>query len=117
MQFVVQTIIHAQIVVIVIVLVSYIIEKISFWKLFIYMFTRPKDIKKSTAASDFHAGLYFVICLLTLLYDFYKNKEYVPKDYAFWKWLIIMIPLVIIFQKLYYKFTTKDPNRSDDDWD
>ncbi len=116
MKFVIHTIIHAHVVILIIISVSYILEKLTPWKSIIYIFKRPKNFKKATAAADFHTGLYFIICLLTLLYDFYKKRAYIPDDYKFWKWLVIMIPLVVIFQKLYYKFTAKDPDRADDDW-
>ena len=116
MKFVIYTVVHAHVVIFVIILISYIIEKISFWKLFIHRFTYPKNLKNATGDADLHAIIYFIICLLTLLYDFYKKRAYIPDDYKLWKWLVIMIPLVVIFQKLYYKFTAKDPDRADDDW-
>ena len=81
----------------------------------ILSFSYPKNIKKATGYADFHAGLYFIICLLVHFYDLNKVNN-LPEEYSFWIWLIIIIPLVIIFQKTYFKFTCKDPNKEDNDF-
>ena len=67
------------------------------------------------AAADFHAVLYILVCLAVFLWDVFLNLEELP-SYWLLKWLAVMIPLVIIFQKTYYHFTSKDPDKRDDDW-
>jgi hypothetical protein len=100
---------------IIIVLISQVIEKNTKWKLLIYEFKYPKNIKSARGSADFHSIIYFVFCLCVLLFSLYNNEN-IPDSYAFWKWLLIVIPLTILFNKIYYKFTAKDPKRADDDF-
>lgn len=76
-------------------------------KLLLHDFTWKKSEYMAKGSADLLASLYFIVSLLVLLYNVYiKNNA--PENYAFWKWLIIMLPLTIIFRIIYYKFTGKD---------
>lgn len=108
-------ILKAQLIVLVIVLFSYVIERNTDWKLFFDIFKYPKNLKAATGNADLHAAVYFIVCLITLIHHIY-SIDYDPAGYSFWKWLVLMVPLTVIFQKLYYKYTAKDPKRADDDW-
>ena len=107
-------ILKAHIVVLFIIIVSYIIESISEFKLLIWGFKHKKNLNLAEGAANVNAILYFIICLLTLLYDrFYLKNNAV--DFSFLTWLLIMIPFVVIFRHLYLKFQHIDPERGDHD--
>jgi len=59
--------------------------------------------------------LIFVICLVVLIFDL-NRLNYSPEGYSFWIWLIIIIPRSVIMGRIYYKLTSKDPDRDDFDF-
>ena len=90
---------------------SALIEYSTRFKLLVRMFLWKKNEYAAGGASDFHAVLYFIFSLMVLLYNVYIKKN-APADYSLWKWLIIMIPLTIIFHRLYDKFQGKKSNQN-----
>ena len=98
-----------------IIFVSYIIESISEWKLFITFFRLKKNIDMAHGAANFHALLYFLICFFTVLLDrYYLGNTNV--NFSWVNWFILMLPLTIIFRMLYLKFTKIDPDRGNHDF-
>jgi len=114
MNFVFENILVAHVIIILLTMFIYIVlEKGMHIRSLIFHFKYKKTLKNATAAADFHSFLYFMICLVTILYNSYKTDE-LPADYSFWWWLLIMIVLVVVFNRLYFKFTNKDPELEDD---
>lgn len=110
MRYVVMIIIEAHLYMIVILLVSYILEKMFKIRLLIDSFRWKKSDYLAGGAADFYSLLYFLFSLLFLLFDLYVRKT-VSENYTFWKWLIIMIPLTILFRICYFKFQGRDPTK------
>lgn len=110
MKFVLIEILRGHLVVFLIVLVSYLIESNTRLVLFVKMYRIPVNYSMARGGALLHTVIYFLICLGTLLFDRYKINE-PPDGYAFWKWLTIMIPLAIVFYKIYYRYVSIDPHR------
>ena len=112
MKYVLYIILKAHIYMIYIVVSSFVLEEITRHrlKLLIYNFKWKKSKEMARGTADFLSSLYFIFSLIFLLYDVYIKKN-APEDYNFWKWLVIMIPLTILFNLLYYKFQAKDPTK------
>ncbi len=114
MQFIFENILIAHIIIFLLILFIYVVlEKGMHIRSAIFAFKYKKTLKNATAAADVHSVIYFMICLATILYNSYKIEE-LPEDYSFWWWLLIMIVMVVVFNRLYYKFTNKDPDLKDD---
>lgn len=111
----IKIILIAQLVVIFILIISYIIESFTGLKLFVWGFKVKKNLKMANGAADLDSIIYFLVCLDTLLYDRYISGNKVA-DFSFWIWFFIVLTLTIIFRKLYFKFTPKDTNRGDYDF-
>jgi len=103
-------IIEAHIYMLVITLISYILERIFKLKLLIHDFKWKKSDSMARGSANILALLYFLISLFVLIYNVYWKKT-VSESYTFWKWLIIMIPLTILFRICYYKFQGRDPTK------
>ncbi len=99
-----------------IVMMSYIIEKKSNWKLIFDIFKWKKSPEMADGAATFYSALYFIISLAILIYDGYI-KDRAPSDFMFSRWLLVMIILTIIFRFVYYRYTGKDPNKSGEHYD
>lgn len=106
MKYILSLILEAHLYIVCIILASYIIEKTTNLKLLIDSFKWKKSDYMAKGGADFYAFLYFVISLMVLLYHVYSKKD-APEDYAFWKWLIIMLPLTILLRILYYNCQQK----------
>lgn len=110
MKYILFLILEAHLYIVCIILASYVIEKITNLKLLIDDFKWEKSEYMAKGSAGLFSTLYFLISLAVLLFHVHGKKD-APEDYAFWKWLIIMIPLTVIFRILYYKFQAKDPNK------
>lgn len=108
-------IVKGQFVVLFIIILSYIIETLSNINLLFWGFNLKKNLKMANGAADLHAFLYFMICLLTLIFDRYIFKN-TMNDFSFWYWFLLMMPLVISFRKIYFKFQKIDSERSNHDF-
>jgi hypothetical protein len=114
MNYTILIILKAQIVVVGIIALSSFIELITDLKLIIWAFRWKKNIKMANGAANIYSLFYFLICLGTMFYD--RNIADNHENYDFWIWLLITIMLTLIVRKLYFKTTTKDPNRNDFDF-
>jgi hypothetical protein len=96
----------------IIVLVVYAIERIT-GKLILYQwFKYKKDIKSAEGSADREALLYFLFNLGFSIYKAYIKKD-ILEDFSLVIWLLIIIPLAIIFRKLYHKYQGVDPSMPD----
>ena len=96
------SILKAQGVVFIIIVLSYIIESLTNFKLIIWNFKWKKNNKLATGAADVNAALYFIICFIVFLYDKYKVDS-ISENYSYIDWFILIIPITVIVRKLYYK--------------
>ena len=69
----------------------------------------------SEGSANINAILLFLICLGTLFFDL-NGLESSPEGYAFWKWLIVMLPLTIVYRMIYFRLTPRDLDRDDYDF-
>lgn len=115
MEFIIKNIILSHIIVIILIFIIYLIELKTPIRSIFYVFKYKKTLENATAFADFFSVVYFVFCLLIHLFSCYSIQK-IPDDYSFWIWIIIMLPLAILFNKFLYKFTNKDPNLNDDGW-
>jgi len=110
MKYVLKIILDTHLLMLLIVLISYIIEKITWFKLLIFDFTWKKSEYMATGSANLISIMYFILSLIVLLFNVYILRNS-PEDYRFWKWLIIMFPLSIIVRFLYYHLQAKDKTK------
>ena len=108
-------IVKANIIVLIIILLSAIIERLFGVILFIKYFKWKKSPNNADIAADAHSGYYLVIMVIFYLYEIVKgNIEF--KVTVTILWFVICIILIIIFHKFYNKYQGIDANRNDDDF-
>ncbi len=113
MRFVLFLILEAHLYIICIILVSYVIERVTGLKLIIdAFFDEEKEEDIANGAASFNSIGYFTISLIVFLYHLYIKKTELGAN-AFWKWLLIMLPLTIIFRILYYRWQGKKSQKQD----
>ena len=112
---VIHSIIKSNIIIAIIVFISYLIEINSNWVLLVKRFKMKKNKKQTQIASKAHAGFYSEFILMVFIYDLYKGNF----EFTFltvFVWLIIVIFLTILLYKLYSKYQGFDPDKKDDDF-
>ncbi|RMG32231.1 MAG: hypothetical protein D6732_13640 [Methanobacteriota archaeon] len=98
-----------------IVFVSYIIEKTTGLRLFIDHYTwvkSPENAETLTARDSF---FYILVNLGVLLYHYFKGKIAFTW-LSFFVWLILLGFLVRIFYKIHRRYQKVDPQKADDDY-
>ena len=109
------SIIKANLIILGILIVTYIIEVNSNFKLFIDHFKWKKSIRNAEIAANGNTIYYLIFCLAVFVYDMIKNNvKFNFINILFW--LIIMTMLTFIFHRLYSKYQGVDPNKADDDY-
>ena len=109
------SLLKAQFVVIVIILISYIIESNTSLRLLIWQFKWEKNKKQAEANRSGSSFLYFLVLLIVYIYDF-------STDYLVFNivnsiiWIPIAISLSYLFGKIYNEYQGFDPNKADDDF-
>ena len=78
-------------------------------------FKTKKNYYMANGAATLAAIFYFVVNLITLQVDLNKATSN-PPGYSFFLWLIIILPLTILFRRLQFKFTPKDSDRDNFDF-
>ena len=110
MYYVISLVVKTQLYVIGVVLISFLLEKITPFKLLVYDFTWKKSHLMATGAANNMAILYFLIGLGVLVYDaYYKGNA--PESFRFWHWLVIMLPLTVLVRFAYYHLQARDPKK------
>ncbi len=113
MIYIIKLIFVAHIYLLLITIVSYIIEKITGLILIVTLFSEPKKNRdEAEGNTGLFTILYFTFLLLFLLYNIYIAKN-APDTYTFWKWLVIVIPLTIIFAIVFHKYQGREPREKD----
>jgi len=107
--FLIKTIVYSQVVVIIFIIINLLIEFITKARGFYYHFNYEKNLVTARAAALFCTIIYLIINFLTFIY-FWIKTDIIPHYFSFWEWLIFMIPLLIIVNRSYYKFTKKNPD-------
>jgi hypothetical protein len=116
MEYSIYIIIKGTLFVTLIYLGSYIIEKVTGLRLLIDSFKWEKSKNNAEGAAGWNGiFVFFLTNLIILLYDLSQHSE-PPLSYSIWKWLLIIIPLTILFSIVFYRFTNKDSNREDNDY-
>jgi len=108
------SLIKANILAVAIVLVLYLVEINSDFKLFVKQFQWKKSIKNARIHRDRDQGYYFILCTAVYIYDLYKGSI----DFSiisFIIWLAMLIFLSTIFGKIYDQYQGVDPQKADDD--
>ncbi len=116
MEYIFLIIIKGIIVVFVVYLASYIIEKATGFRLLIDNFIWEKSILRAKGAAGWNSIFVFFLVNLVVLLNDLSTFEIDPDGYAFWKWFALILPLTIIFRIVYFKYTKKNPNKADNDW-
>ena len=112
MKFILLVILKSFFWVFVIYLTSYVIESVTFLKLFIYNFTWKKNPIRAQGAAVFDAfTIFFPTHLINLIISISKTEN-TPAGYWYVIWFVIVAFLTHLFQKLYLKYTAIDPNKS-----
>lgn len=106
---------YANLIAIGIVLLSYIIEKVTGLKLFIDHYTWVKSENNAETLSIRDTVYYFILNLFVFIYNIYHGKiEFHAVSLVIW--LFFTGILTIIFYSLHSKYQKIDPNKSDDDY-
>jgi len=105
----------SQLVVFLIILTSYVIEKFTQFNLFIDHFTWKKSLNNAKILTVRDSVYYFIINLGVFYYSI--HNEYImfsiPKALF---WLCIVFILTLTFREVHYKYQGVDFNKSDDDY-
>jgi len=112
---VIRLLVETQILIFIIILVSYVIEIITGFKLLIDHFMWRKSPKNAVIASDFHSGLYFIFSFIYLVYKSY-NKAIELNLLTITTWSVIVIILTLEVRKIYSKYQRVDYKKADDDY-
>ena len=105
----------ANLIVIGIVVLSFIVEKLSGLRLFIDHYTWIKSPYNAKSLSIRDTDYYLIINLAVFVYDIYQGKiEFHALTLA--TWLFIVGNLAIQFYFIHRKYQKVDPNKADDDY-
>ena len=95
--------------------ISFFVESISGLKLLIWDIKLKSNTFMSNGRANNIAGLVFLVCLGVNYYRL-KHAIEIPDDYRFWKWLLVMTPIVVAVRVLVFKYVPRDPNRDNYDF-
>ena len=115
MKFILIEIVRGFIWVLIVYAISFIVEKVTGLGLLIWNLRQKKNRLMAHGAADIAAIVYFIINLIVLHLDMQK-LETTPEGYSFIKWLLLVIPVTIIFRMIHFKLTPIDPDRDDFDF-
>lgn len=105
----------AQIFVIALIILSYIIEKVTILNLFIDHYTWRKSPNNVQILANGDTGYYVILCIFVLSYDIFKG--FVKFNVvSILSWLFLMMILIPTLRHLHLKYQGVDPDKPDDDW-
>ena len=105
----------AQLLVLAIIILSYIVEKVTILNLFIDHFTWKKSPNNVVGIADRDTGYYAILSIFVLSYDIFKGSVKF-NIVSIISWLIIMAILAPTFHHFHKKYQGVDPDKPDDDW-
>jgi len=100
---------------ILIIFISYIIEKTTKFKLLIYNYNWEKSLRNADAAATRDSGNYLIINFLVFVYDIYMGNIGLNIINII-IWLIIISILTKTFYRIHLKYQAVDIKKSDDDY-
>ena len=109
------TIVKAHLLILFIIIISFLIEKLTGLRLLIDHYTWIKSKNNIEVLSTRDSGNYIIINLLVFIYDIYKNSI----SFNFINiiiWLVLIIILTKVFYRTHKKYQKFDPNKADDDY-
>lgn len=105
----------AHVIVILIIIVFYIIESSTSFKLFLDNYRWKKSIRNAEDSSNRDSGLYLFILVIIFIYDII-NDNIDLNFISFIIWVVMIAVLVKMFYRIHKKYQAVDPNKSDDDF-
>ncbi len=105
----------AQLIVLIIVYLSYVIETNTPIKLFFDNYQWKKSIRNAEDISNRDSGLYLIIMIIVFIYDIIK-KNLQFNFFNFIIWLLVVSVLVKLFFYFHKKYQAVDHNKADDDF-
>ncbi len=115
MKFIIIEIIRGFIWVLIVYAISFFVEKITGLGFLIWNLRQKQNRLMAHGATNIAAIVYFIINLIVLHLDLQK-LEFRPEGYSFIKWLLLIIPVTIIFSMIHFKLTPIDPGPDDFDF-
>jgi hypothetical protein len=109
------TIAKAHLLIVLIIISSFLIEKLTGLKLLIDHYTWKKSSKNRKVLSTGDAGYYFIINLAVFIYYHYKEDTTDLVTFSI-IWFIVISIMTYIFYKIHFKYQKIDPNKSDNDY-
>jgi hypothetical protein len=117
MKFILLEILKANIVVLIIYFLSFLIEKITPFRLLWWNLRHKKNKFMANGAANVAATVYFLVNIIVLFKDLRKYPYPTnPEGYSFILWLCLVILLTILFRKFHFALTPIDPDRDNLDW-
>lgn len=107
-------IVKAHLIIILILAISYLLEKLIGLKLFITFFRWKKSKRNAEIYLNGHTFLYFVVILLTFVFSD-KGIYFEYNINTISAFILMVIPLLMIFRKLHSKYQGIDVTREDDE--
>lgn len=114
LKIIIYILIKSQLLVFLVILISFIVENLTSLKLFIDHFLWEKSPKNAEIGADGTTGYYFIFCTSVFGYHIYKGYL----EFTFFNiivWLLVIAPLTGYFRKTYDKYQKIDPNKPDDE--
>ncbi len=111
----IKLIIKGNIVVFVIIISSFIVEKITGLKLIIDNFKWKKSTRNVEASATFNSFSYFLTNLGVLIYEYYKDRIELSVLLII-TWLLFVVLLSYIVYKIDIKYQGHDPQKADDNY-
>ena len=105
----------AQLLVLALIILSYIIEKVTILNLFIDSYTWRKSPNNVIMIADGDTSYYVIVCIFVFSYDIFKGL--VKFDVvSIVSWLFMMMILVPTLRHFHKKYQGIDYNKADDDY-
>jgi len=115
MKMVIFSLLKANIIAVVIILISYVVESSTSLRLLVTRFKWKKNYKYAEQAANGNSGFYAILCTIVLIIDI-KNGIIEFSLLNIFVWFIILVALIIIVKKLYFKFQGIDIAKKEDDF-
>ncbi|MHB2154436.1 hypothetical protein ACX8XN_08555 [Calditrichota bacterium GD2] len=114
MKFIIYEILKGNLIIFILYFTSFIFRKVPFLNFFWFFLRQKQSHKMAFGASLVAATFYFIVNIMVL----FRDLRYYPTDpdgYSFFRWLIIILPLTVLFKKLHFWLTPKVTNKDEHD--
>jgi len=108
------SVVKAHIIIILLLVISWLLERYAGLKLFIYVFRYKNNPSEAKMFLNTHTVYYFIINLLTFVFTD-KGKYFVYNFNTLSAYFLLIFPLLLIFRKLHSKYQGIDELKSEDD--